>query len=54
MEFNEYNYYSSPFISSRKRRRRYGPMRFIFDCIMTVLTSGLWLIWVFVREMRRH
>lgn len=34
-------------------RRPYGCLAFIFDCIMTLITGGLWLIWVFVREMRR-
>jgi hypothetical protein len=33
-------------------RRHYGFGAFIFDCIMTLCTLGLWLIWVFVREMR--
>lgn len=33
-------------------RRPYGCMSFLFDAFMTVLTAGLWLIWVFVREMR--
>lgn len=35
------------------RPRRYGCFGFLFDCFMTIITSGLWLIWVFVREMRR-
>lgn len=35
-------------------RRRYGFFNFLFDVIMTVITGGLWLIWVFVREMRRR
>lgn len=34
--------------------RRYGCMGFFGDLIMTGLTGGLWLIWVFVREMRRR
>lgn len=35
-------------------RRRYGFMSFVGDVLMTVITGGLWLIWVFVREMRRR
>lgn len=35
-------------------RRRYGLWNFIFDAVLTLITSGLWLIWVFVREMRRR
>lgn len=33
--------------------QRYGCLSFIGDVLMTALTSGLWLIWIFVREMRR-
>lgn len=35
-----------------KVRRSYGFCAFLFDFIMTVLTGGFWLIWIFVREMR--
>jgi hypothetical protein len=35
-------------------RRRYGFMNFLFDCIMLFVTCGLWLIWIFVREMRKR
>lgn len=31
-------------------RKRYGFFNFLFDCTMTCLTAGFWLIWVFVRE----
>jgi hypothetical protein len=37
-----------------KKRRRYGVFHFLFDCTLTLFTGGLWLIWVFVREMRRR
>jgi hypothetical protein len=33
--------------------RNYGLLKFLVDVGMTILTSGFWLIWVFVREMRR-
>lgn len=36
------------------RRKSYGLSSFLFDCIMTMLTAGLWLIWVFCREMRNN
>jgi hypothetical protein len=36
-----------------KRKKKYGLFSFLFDCLMAVLTCGFWLIWVFVREMRR-
>lgn len=35
-----------------QQRRRYGVGRFLFDVLMTGLTGGFWLIWIFVREMR--
>lgn len=35
-------------------RRRYGPLNFIFDVVLCVLTGGFWLIWIFVREMRNR
>lgn len=34
--------------------RRYGVFAFLFDIFMVFLTAGLWLIWIFVREMRRR
>lgn len=33
-------------------RKRYGFWNFMGDLFMTGLTGGLWLIWIFVREMR--
>jgi hypothetical protein len=32
----------------------YGLFKFLFDVIMCGFTGGLWLIWIFVREMRRR
>lgn len=37
-----------------REKQKYGFFRFIWDCFMTLLTCGLWLIWIFVREMRRR
>lgn len=39
---------------TEERRRRYGLGHFLFDAFMVVITGGLWLIWIFVREMRRR
>ena len=36
------------------RRRRYGLLNFILDVILVTITGGLWLIWIFVREMRNR
>ena len=32
----------------------YGFLAFLFDITLTLLTGGLWLIWIFVREMRNR
>lgn len=32
----------------------YGFGNFVLDCIGVILTGGLWLIWVFAREMRKR
>lgn len=37
-----------------RRTRRYGFFAFLIDLLMFCLTGGLWLIWIFVREMRRR
>lgn len=34
--------------------KRYGVFHFLFDVILTTVTGGLWLIWIFVREMRNR
>ena len=36
------------------RKSSYGVSNLIIDIILTIFTSGFWLIWVFVREMRRN
>lgn len=32
--------------------RKYTFGSFIFDLLMVAITGGIWLIWIFVREMR--
>jgi hypothetical protein len=34
--------------------RHYGCLSFLGDIFMTIITCGFWLIWIFVREMRRR
>jgi len=34
-------------------KKSYGFWKFVGDCIMVLLTGGLWLIWIFVREIRK-
>lgn len=33
--------------------RNYGIIHFAFDAVLVLVTGGLWLIRIFVREMRR-
>jgi hypothetical protein len=35
-------------------QKRYGFWKFLGDCIMVILTWGFWLIWIFIREMRKR
>lgn len=35
-------------------QRRYGFFKFCGDAFMTLITGGLWLIWVLVRRQRRR
>jgi hypothetical protein len=37
-----------------RERDSYGFFKFIGDIFMVFLTCGLWLIWIFVREMRKR
>lgn len=36
-----------------ERKKSYGFFNFIWDVFMITITCGLWLVWIFVREMRR-
>lgn len=54
---DRYRYYPMDYLGGIMlvvERRHYGFINFVFDCILTVVTGGLWLIWVFVREMRKR
>ena len=33
-------------------KRKYGLEAFLIDVILTCVTGGFWLIWIFVRELR--
>jgi hypothetical protein len=35
------------------KKRSYNLFNFVIDVILSFITGGLWLIWIFVREMRR-
>lgn len=43
----------TPYPKGTQMSRSYGLGNFALDLIMLFLTGGLWLIWIFVREMRR-
>jgi len=34
--------------------RTYGFWNFILDVVLVCITGGFWLIWIFVRELRRR
>jgi hypothetical protein len=34
--------------------KKYTFGKFIIDVLLVGLTGGLWLIWIFAREMRNH
>lgn len=34
--------------------RHYGFFNYLLDAGLTVITGGLWLIWIFVREIRNR
>lgn len=37
-----------------KTKKKYRLRNFVLDVVLTGLTGGLWLIWVFCREMRNR
>jgi len=48
------HYHHERVIYTMRPARTYGFWKFVGDILMTCLTGGLWLIWIFVREMRRR
>jgi hypothetical protein len=34
--------------------KKYGIFHFLWDLFMVFITGGLWLIWIFIREMRNR
>ena len=37
-----------------KCEKPYGFFSFLFDVFMVCITAGFWLIWIFIREMRKR
>lgn len=46
-------FYGIEYRETRYHYKQYGLLNFLGDIFMFVITGGLWLIWIFVREMRR-
>jgi hypothetical protein len=36
------------------RNKYYGFWHFVGDVLMVCLTAGFWLIWIFIRELRKR
>lgn len=51
---DDHHYQRNVFVGPDRQRKRYGLFRFLFDCFMVVITSGFWILWIFVREMRKR
>jgi len=34
-------------------QNKYGLFSFLLDGFLTILTGGLWIIWIIIREIRR-
>lgn len=49
-----YVYTEQDFATYGAPPKSYGCLSFMGDAFMTLITGGLWLIWVFVREMRKR
>lgn len=50
---HNYNFYPQPvYYQVYRKPRRYGFWKFLFDVTMVLLTQGLWIIYIFVRESR--
>lgn len=38
----------------RRSRNNYGCGTIVFDLIMTVITGGLWLVWLLIKFLRTN
>lgn len=41
-------------MSRRRGRKHYGFIHLLFDFVLTILTGGLWLLWIFIRFLRSN
>lgn len=42
------------YLGYRPPRRKYGFGQFFLDVVMTCITGGFWIFWIFCREMRNR
>lgn len=48
-------YYGNPYYQCQcPPQKSYGFFHFLGDVFMTIFTGGFWLIWIFVRELRKR
>lgn len=40
-------------VNTKSAKKRYTLWNFIVDVVLVGLTGGLWLIWIFCRELRK-
>lgn len=40
------------YVRGERPRHRYTFVSFVGDTVMTIITFGIWLIWIVVRELR--
>lgn len=53
--FSEHNHYVPPQVRYYgPPPKKYGFFSFMWDLFMILITGGLWLIWIFAREMRNR
>jgi hypothetical protein len=36
------------------KQKKYSGFNFLVDLTLVMFTGGIWLIWIFCREMRKH
>ena len=51
--FTDDHHYQRNFLVAGREPKNYGLFKFLFDVVLVFITGGFWLIWIFVREMRK-
>ena len=50
----EDNILSLIFLGGKRMKKKRGCLGLIFDFVLTLLTGGLWLIWILIRYLRNN